>query len=59
MTFANFGIPGVFFFSGSHPDYHRATDDAEKIDYAKAEALTRLCYELTAELGDKPLPWRK
>ncbi len=59
MTFANFGIPGVFFFSGSHPDYHRATDDAEKIDYAKAEALARLCYELTAELGDKPLPWRK
>ncbi|MCX6559943.1 MAG: M20/M25/M40 family metallo-hydrolase [Candidatus Aminicenantes bacterium] len=59
MTFANFGIPGVFFFSGSHADYHRATDDAEKIDYAKAEAIARLAYELTAELGNVPLPWKK
>jgi hypothetical protein len=59
MTFANFGIPGVFFFSGSHPDYHRATDDAEKIDYAKAEAIARLAYELTAELGSVPLPWKR
>ncbi len=58
MTFANFGIPGVFFFSGSHIDYHRATDDADKLDYEKAEALTRLTYELAAELGEKPLPWR-
>ncbi|MDD8026751.1 MAG: M20/M25/M40 family metallo-hydrolase [Acidobacteriota bacterium] len=59
MTFGTFGIPGVFFFSGSHPDYHRATDDADKIDYEKAEALSRLTYELAAELGDKPLPWKK
>ncbi len=59
MTFANYGIPGVFFFSGSHPDYHRSGDDAEKIDYQKAEALARLTYELAADLGDKPLPWRQ
>jgi hypothetical protein len=59
MSFTPFGIPGVFFFSGSHIDYHRATDDADKLDYEKAEALARLTYELAAELGDKPLPWRK
>jgi hypothetical protein len=26
-------IPVLFFFTGSHPDYHKATDDWEKINY--------------------------
>jgi hypothetical protein len=26
-------IPVLFFFTNSHPDYHKATDDADKINY--------------------------
>ena len=41
------GIPWLFFTAGEHVDYHRPTDDAEKIDgrfytYAVAVALTTL-----------------
>jgi hypothetical protein len=43
--------PGVFFWSGPHADYHRSTDDADKIDYEKAEKISRLGYELTKELA--------
>jgi len=37
--------------SGPHADYHRSTDDADKIDYEKAEKISRLGYELTKELA--------
>jgi Zn-dependent M28 family amino/carboxypeptidase len=41
------GIPWVFFTAGEHTDYHRPTDDAEKIDgrfysYAVAVAMSTL-----------------
>lgn len=45
------GIPGVFFYSGDHADRHQPTDDADKIDYEKAEGISRLCYEITRELA--------
>lgn len=32
-NFAKMGIPIVFFTTGLHPDYHRATDTPDKIDY--------------------------
>jgi hypothetical protein len=52
------GIPGVSFYSGHHADVNRPTDDPEKLDYDKAEKITRLAYELTVALGTGPLPWR-
>ena len=36
-NFAKMGIPIAFFTTGLHPDYHRATDTPDKIDY-KADA---------------------
>jgi Zn-dependent M28 family amino/carboxypeptidase len=44
-------IPGVFFWSGDQPDRHRATDDAEKIDYDQAEKISRLAYEIVREIA--------
>lgn len=32
-NFHNFGVPAVFFTDGEHPDYHRPTDTADRIDY--------------------------
>ncbi len=32
LSFATLGIPVLFFFSGLHQDYHRPSDDWEKID---------------------------
>ena len=53
LHFHNKGIPVVFLTSGEHPDYHRPTDDAEKIDFEKLQKITRLCYELTMAVGNK------
>jgi Peptidase family M28 len=32
-NFAKNGIPSIFFFNGTHTDYHRTTDDIEKINF--------------------------
>jgi Zn-dependent M28 family amino/carboxypeptidase len=58
------GIPIIFFFDGVHEDYHRAGDEAQKIDYEKMEKVTRTVYMTLWEVAnlatrpkvDKPLP---
>ncbi len=32
-SFYHDNVPVLFFFTNSHPDYHKATDDADKINY--------------------------
>lgn len=32
LSFAALGVPVLFFFTGLHPDYHKPSDDWEKID---------------------------
>ena len=46
------GIPAFFFFSGMHRDLHQPGDDPEKIDYAKAESISRLGYLIVNKLGN-------
>jgi hypothetical protein len=42
--FLNRGIPVAFFHTGLHPDYHRSTDTADKINYGKMEKIVRLVF---------------
>ena len=43
VNFASYlKIPVTFLFSDVHEDYHRSTDDPEKIDYDKIRRVTRL-----------------
>jgi Zn-dependent M28 family amino/carboxypeptidase len=42
MSFALKKIPVLFFWSGVHSDYHRPTDDADKINYAGIEQIVQL-----------------
>lgn len=57
LMFHAMGIPAVSFYSGHHEDVNLPTDDAEKLDYEKAEKIARLVYEITMELGSGQLPW--
>jgi len=41
-NFAKKGVPVVFFCDGEHPDYHKVTDSADKLDYGRMEAVARL-----------------
>lgn len=39
------GVPALWFFTGLHPDYHRVTDDADKINYDKMLRIVRLIHQ--------------
>ncbi|MBA3319271.1 MAG: M20/M25/M40 family metallo-hydrolase [Gemmatimonadales bacterium] len=53
-NFARKGVPALFFFNGVHPDYHRVTDSAEKIDSEKESRILKLLYYLGREIGSAP-----
>ena len=52
-NFARKGIPSIFFFNGTHKDYHRPTDTAEKINFDKMESIGRHIFHLTWELANR------
>ncbi len=53
-NFAKHGIPIIFYFNGLHPDYHRPTDDVEKIDFRLAEKTARLVFFTAWEIANRP-----
>ncbi len=40
-NFAKMGIPVAFYTTGLHPDYHRLTDSADKIDYPSMQLIAK------------------
>ena len=43
-NYAKHGVPIIFYFTGVHRDYHRTTDDVDKIDFEKMERITRMIF---------------
>ncbi len=41
-------MPVLFFFTGSHSDYHKATDDWQKINYDGEREIVQYIYQLIA-----------
>ena len=52
-NFAVKGIPAVFFFNGTHADYHRPTDTVDKINFDKMSIIGRHIFHLIWELGNR------
>ncbi|MBC7921108.1 MAG: M28 family peptidase [Ferruginibacter sp.] len=52
-NFAKYRIPVAFYFNGVHEDYHQPTDDVEKMDFGKAEKITRLVFYTAWELANR------
>jgi hypothetical protein len=52
-------IPFLYFYSGLHPDYHRPSDSAEKIDAGKVARIARLMFYtgLAAANADQRPRW--
>lgn len=46
-------IPVLFFFTNSHSDYHKSTDDAEKINYAGETQIIQLIQNIIKEADSK------
>ena len=54
------GIPAIFLFSGVHEDYHRVSDESDKVNFTKAAAVIRVAFRLGWRLAwAKQPPVRK
>ena len=47
-------VPSLNFFTGSHEDYHRPTDDAHTLDYEGIDRIVDLATAVTANLANRP-----
>lgn len=52
-NFAKKGVPILFFFNGTHDDYHGRDDEPDRIDGEKAARITRLVYYLGIDIGNR------
>lgn len=55
-SFYNAGIPVLFFFTGTHSDYHKPTDDADKINYAGEAQVMNYIYGIVSKMEKEPKP---
>jgi len=56
-SFYRENIPVLFFFTGAHQDYHKPTDDWDKIDYQGEKEVLNFIYDLiidVSQLEEKP-----
>jgi hypothetical protein len=53
MSFFLKGLPVLFFFTGLHEDYHKPTDDVERINFADMARVCRLCGDVTREIAER------
>lgn len=54
FNFARKGIPVLFFFTGVHPDYHKASDQVEKIGFNKAARILQLLFYTSYAVAQDP-----
>jgi len=52
-NFAEKGVPAVFYFNGTHDDYHMSTDTVEKINFEKMERIGKLVFATAWELTNR------
>ena len=52
-NFAKKNIPVIFYFNGVHEDYHKETDDVEKINFEKIEKISRFIFFTTWQLANR------
>jgi peptidase M28-like protein len=53
-NFARKGVPILFFFNGTHPDYHQVGDEVAKIDGEKESRIIKLDFYLGLAVANNP-----
>ena len=53
FNFARRGVPVLFFFSGTHEDYHQPSDEPDRIDAEKTARIGRLLFHLGLEVANR------
>jgi hypothetical protein len=54
-NFAKNNIPVAFYFNGTHADYHKESDEVQKIDFELMEKRARLVFFTAWELSNMPV----
>ncbi|MFD1613511.1 M28 family metallopeptidase [Gelatiniphilus marinus] len=52
-NFAKNNVPVIFYFNGTHDDYHRPSDTPDKINYEFLETRTKLIFYTAWELANR------
>ncbi|CAL2095405.1 M28 family metallopeptidase [Tenacibaculum sp. 190524A02b] len=52
-NFAKHNIPIIFYFNGTHADYHQPSDTPDKINYELLELRTRLVFHTAWEVANR------
>jgi len=52
-NFAERGIPAIFYFNGTHADYHRTSDTVDKIQFDKMAKISQLVFYTAWELANR------
>ncbi|MBU3011904.1 M28 family peptidase [Polaribacter vadi] len=52
-NFAKHNVPIIFYFNGTHADYHKPSDTPDKINYELLENRTRLVFHTAWEVANK------
>ncbi len=52
-NFAKNGIPSVFLFTGTHPDYHKPGDDVDKIEFDALTKRTKYAFAIAWEIANR------
>lgn len=53
-------IPVLHFFTGQHEDYHKPSDDADKVNFEGMKLISNYIFDIIDDLdGQKKLPFRK
>ena len=50
------GVPCLNFFTGTHTDYHRPSDTADKIDYEDLDRIVAFAANIAARIGELEQP---
>ncbi|PWH84584.1 peptidase M28 [Algibacter marinivivus] len=59
-SFYNADIPVLHFFTGQHEDYHKPSDDFEKLNYKGMQTISNYIFNIISDLNDNgKLPFRK
>lgn len=53
-NFAEKGIPVVFFFNGTHADYHKVTDTPDKINFEALAKRAQLAFYIAWDVANRP-----
>ncbi|HEY5618121.1 MAG TPA: M20/M25/M40 family metallo-hydrolase [Vicinamibacterales bacterium] len=51
-SFNQAGVPSLFFFTGSHPDYHKPSDTADKINYGDLDRIVAMAASVVRSVAD-------